>query len=87
MSVIGNGIGRLLLQSAFDSWGEDRAYELEVLQYNRRAIAFYKRNGFWEVPGVLVDYSVTDTMDDWPIAHLDPKHRAKRMHREPIIEV
>jgi ribosomal protein S18 acetylase RimI-like enzyme len=48
--VIGVGVGRQLMDAAI-GWVGPAAARLDVAPYNQRAIAFYRRYGFAEVPG------------------------------------
>lgn len=47
-SYHGQGIGRSLLEKALEFLGEEKDISLEVVEYNTKAIEFYKKNGFKE---------------------------------------
>jgi GNAT superfamily N-acetyltransferase len=54
--LIGRGVGAALV-AEFDAWASGKPAILDVAGYNVRAIEFYQRHGFEEVPGLerLVD--------------------------------
>ncbi|MFZ1250775.1 MAG: GNAT family N-acetyltransferase [Candidatus Microsaccharimonas sp.] len=47
----GNGVGAQLMQRVIDWFDPAKPIQLEVVSYNERAKAFYKKWGFQEVPG------------------------------------
>ena len=51
----GHGIGTKLLQTALDWFGKDEKIFLEVVTYNDKAKAIYKKYGFKEEEGTLGD--------------------------------
>lgn len=76
----GQGLGRRLMDEAFDFWGDGRKYGLEVLHYNKPAIDFYETMGF------TIDESIDpiryDRHDNFP-AGQHPGFWSYRMWREP----
>ncbi|MBZ9721474.1 GNAT family N-acetyltransferase [Mesorhizobium sp. AD1-1] len=47
----GRGIGGMLLDEVIENFPEARSLRIEVVEQNRRAVAFYLTNGFAEIGG------------------------------------
>lgn len=67
-SYQGKGIGRLLLESAFAWLGKEKDIYVNVVQYNDKAIGFYKKMGFLETgkTGIFDTVSILPSGKDLP---------------------
>ncbi|UTP40658.1 GNAT family N-acetyltransferase [Phenylobacterium sp. LH3H17] len=54
----GAGVGAALMQSGIDWLGADRPLWLNVISYNERAIAFYRRFGFEIDPNAATPHAI-----------------------------